>query len=191
MPPSSLVPHLVPCLPRPSSPISSHASLVPRPSIRYTPRVLYEPPRHSTKTGVRIALGVAVAIVGYQLYALAFQIYKDSQIDIQYQAILVENAQLQEERDNLRQLINYLQTPGYKELEQKRIANLALPGEKALILERPGESTAVTSAEEPSDPTQEAWQRMSNVDRWWAYLFGDDELVSRPLDDMVLPGGDG
>ena len=158
-------------------PLSSRNPALPPPSaLCYHLSVLYQPPSSKPSPGVRVALIGAIVIVCYQLYSLAFQIYRDSQIDIQYQNLLVENKQLEEERNALTQLVAYLQTPGYREKEQKKISNLVRPGERTLILERPagGETDAVGSAD--ADIAVD-----SIPHRWWNFLFGEDNLLSRDV----------
>ncbi len=151
--------------------------------------MLYRPTTSRSSLGIRIFLAGLILIVSYQLYTLAFQIYKDSQIDIQYRSILEENARLTKERDQLVQLIAYLQTPGYREKEQKNIANLVKPGEKLLLLERPPASATPSGTPDESAATVTGADSTKSIpQKWWDYLFGEDELLTRPIDrDLASP----
>lgn len=151
--------------------------------------MLYRPPSLRSVNGVRVALALAIVVVCYQLYTLAFQIYKDSQIDIQYHTVMQENTQMRREITELTQLVAYLQTPGYRELEQRKIANLVKPGEKVILLERPSSmpQPAATSVVDAAVRTGESATPETIPLRWWQYLFGEEELATRPVDRDVAP----
>ena len=82
-----------------------------------------------------------------------------------------EAADLETRNNQLKQLIDYLDSPEYKEKAAREQLNLQSPGEVAVALPDADTQVLAAQAQSGTDDNHESQTDDSNFSRWWNYFF--------------------
>ncbi len=112
-------------------------------------------------TRIRIAIALAALVAGYLIFSAASDVLLSRRLNEDQEGLQRDIAELQQDKTELEQLRDYLQTDQYVEAVARNLLGLVRPGETLVDVV----STApVTPA--PDDPEGEAGQS------WWERLYG-------------------
>jgi cell division protein DivIC len=117
--------------------------------------------RLSWLTRTRVALLLAAVVAGYLLFAAAGDIFLTQRLNDDEDQLRTEITQLQERRERLVEIRDYLKTDAYVEGVARNVLGLV----------RPGESLVVVSSTKPPTPTPEQAKDEANRP-WWERLYG-------------------
>ena len=117
-----------------------------------------------------LVVGIVLLVLLGLAYSRAF--YQNYQIRQEIQRLSAESEKLQAKKFELKDMLNYVQSPGFVERKARTELNLMKAGEKMVVINGAGAGTAT------SRQTAEGMVRspeLSNPRKWWRYFFGPDD----------------
>lgn len=124
----------------------------------------------------RLFLILLLIILGGVVFSLSKEVYRKHQISRQINKLKNEISELEKNNKGLTDIIQYFGSEDYMEKEARRKLNLAKPGENVIVIAGEKDKTAKNpeSAEEGNAGANQ--KEISNLLKWWKYLFGNQEL---------------
>ena len=112
----------------------------------------------------KLFLSIAVVLVFLCVVALWREVKNTITTKKEIKKLEEQAAQLEQKNTDLKQLIEYLNSPDYQERAAREHLNLQAPGEVAIALPEHTTTTADTE-------TRLMTQNQSNAKLWWNYFF--------------------
>ena len=124
-----------------------------------------------TKFKAKVLSVRLLIIIGFVLLivfsvSLAKEMYHKYQINKEIKEVQAEINSLEEKNEELKDLIEYLNTNSFKEIQARQQLGLQKEGEQAIAIQSAPEEEAMI-VEQEEEPTVDK----SNTERWWSYFF--------------------
>lgn len=114
-----------------------------------------------------LVVGIVLLVLLGFAYSRAF--YQNYRIRQEIKRLDEESERLQAKKFELRDMLNYVQSPGFVERKARTELNLMKSGEKMVIING-AKTNAVTSRQ--TEPTVVKSPELTNLEKWWRYFFG-------------------
>lgn len=106
---------------------------------------------------------ISIAILTFVLISLSKIVFRAHKIDKEIFLLEREIQDLEKNKKEFSQLIEYLQTDSFKEREARLKLDLQKPGEKVVVISMP----------ETDLINKEKQEKKNNLNKWWRYFFGN------------------
>lgn len=119
---------------------------------------------------LRLLIFVGLILMVFFSISLGKEMYRKYQINKEITAVQEEINSLEQENQEMRDLIEYLNTNSFKEIQARQQLGLQKEGEQAIAIQSaPEEIQNVAGEEEAIEEEQ------TNTMKWWSYFFGNQE----------------
>ena len=112
-----------------------------------------------------------VAVITYTSYSIGMAIYKNYQINKKIDQLKSDITVLQTEVDELKNLLVYYQSDGFKELEARRRLGLRGKDEKVIIIPKVENTQGVDTKNEETKKNNTQPDDKTNMQKWWDFIF--------------------
>ncbi len=119
---------------------------------------------------LRLLIFVGLILIIFFSISLGKEMYRKYQINKEITSVQEEINSLEQENKEMRDLIEYLNTNSFKEIQARQQLGLQKEGEQAIAIQSaPEEIQSATRGEEAVKEEQ------ANTIKWWTYFFGKQE----------------
>ncbi|MEK7164316.1 MAG: septum formation initiator family protein [Patescibacteria group bacterium] len=123
-----------------------------------------------------------VLVLGYFAFNVGQEMFKKHNIETEISHLENEINKLEKDKNDLNDLLSYVQTDAFVEQEAREKLNLAKAGESLVLLPESdatpeGEAQTENSATPLAAANQDASAKKSNLAKWWQYFFEHERLA--------------
>lgn len=123
------------------------------------------------------ALFLELALLAFFSFNLGKEMLKKNALEKEVLSLQEELSQLDKDKSELSELLNYVQTDAFAELEAREKLNLAKAGENLIVIpSADGGTQAVAGQKEENAASGNSAGKKNNLVRWWQYFFAEDKL---------------
>lgn len=114
-------------------------------------------------------------LVGILFVSSSFKVFqKHTSLEDEVNAMENEVNTLEDENEALRQMLLYIKTPEFIELQAKHKLGLKRPEEEVIVITDIGEKGIIGSLVEDLQDNEHAQEVASNPTHWWQYFFSEE-----------------
>ena len=121
-----------------------------------------------------------VLVLGYFAFNVGQEMFKRHNIEAEISHLENEINKLEKDKNDLNDLLSYVQTDAFVEQEAREKLNLAKNGESLILVPEADATFTVNSETTPSAegaPRAPEARKKSNLAKWWQYLFEHERLA--------------
>ena len=119
---------------------------------------------------LRVIIFLGIILSGLVIFAVSKEIYIKKEVQKQIDQLDTEAQKIEKENMALSDKISYLESKDYQEKEAKDKLNLQDPGENVVVI-KPSLVAGQKNDDESPIPDKKLIVKVSNVQKWWDYLF--------------------